>query len=129
MSSRGRQMWEEHMKYILAKDIAGMVNDTFQEDAVCYHNFPFFDSPPPYVIKGKQNIIRALATIFERQGALKAEEPFGWSESDDHIAYQIIVDSPNTGRWMVTDLWLLRDGKITHYFGYGNQLPLDKAVS
>lgn len=120
--TKGRQIFEEHMEYVKNKDFEGMVNDTFTDDAVLYHNFPFFDSPPPYVVKSKKAIIEAEIAIFERQGDLEVGEPQNFSESDDHLCYQIEINSPNTGRWMVTDFWYLKDGKIFQYFAYGYKL-------
>jgi len=120
--TEGRRLWEEHMKYVIAMDIEGMVNNTFHDDAVLYHNFPFFDTPGPYVVKGKKDIIAHEKVIFTRQGKMEVGEPFDWSESDSHICYQIVVNSPNTGRWMVTDFWYLKDHKIFQYFAYGYKL-------
>jgi len=128
MTTRGRAMFEEHMRYVRAKDIAGMVHDTFHDEAVYYHNFPFFETPPPFVITGKDKIIAALSTVFERQGDLRVGEPMGWSESDNHIAFQVLVTSPNTGSWLVSDFWYLRDGKVFQYFGYGMPMPLQEAL-
>lgn len=125
MTTRGKQWFDEHVRYVMAGDIAGMVNNTFRDDAVYYHNFPFFDAPPPFVISGKENIIKAMSVIFERQGKMRVGEPIDWSESDNHIALQILVISPNTGSWLITDFFGLRDGKVSEYFGYGRQLPLN----
>lgn len=124
MTTRGRAMFDEHMRYVRAMDIEGMVRDTFDDEAVYYHNFPFFETPPPFVLTGKGKIAHALKIIFERQGNLRVGEPMGWSESDHHIAFQVVVTSPNTGSWLVSDFWYLRDGKVFLYFGYGQPLPV-----
>jgi len=120
----GRKFFEEHMQYIATKDIASMVNNTYTEDAILYHNFPFFDGPPPYVVQGKEAIIKAKETIFapENQGDIQAGEPFNFVESKDFIGFQIVVTSPNTGKWLITDAWVLRDGKIARYFAMGYRL-------
>jgi len=107
------------MRYIAANDIVGMVNNTFTDDGVLYHNFPFFESPPPYVVRGKNAIIQANTLIFQRQGKIEAEEPFNFAEGDDFICFQIKFRSPNTGRWLVNDFWLLRAGRIAHCFSFG----------
>lgn len=44
-----RQFFEEHMRYVAAQDIDTMVNQTYTDDAILYHNFPYFDGPPPLV--------------------------------------------------------------------------------
>ena len=49
----GRQFFNEHMEYIAAKDMAGMVTNTYTEDAILYNPFPFLDTPPPNVVYDK----------------------------------------------------------------------------
>ena len=120
----GRKFFEEHMQYLAAKDVAGMVNNTYTEDAILYHNFPFFDGDPPYIVQGREAIIKTEEIIFapENQGEIEAGEPFNFVESEDFLGFQIIVKSPNTGKWLITDAWVLRDGKIARYFAMGYRL-------
>ena len=118
----GRQLFEEHMKYVMDRDFASMVRDTYTDDCVLIHNFPFFDGPAPYTVYGQEAIIEAETAIFERQGKIEAGEPFNFIEGEDFLAFQIIVTSPNTGKWVVNDYWNLRDGKIARYFAFGYHL-------
>ncbi|HYW78451.1 MAG TPA: nuclear transport factor 2 family protein [Thermoguttaceae bacterium] len=121
----GRKFFDEHMEYIMAKDFAAMVNETYTDDCVLVHNFAFFDDPPPYTVRGKEAIIEAETKIFQRQGDIEPGEPFNFVEGDDFLAFQIIVTSPNTGRWLINDVWHLRDGKIDRYFAFGYHLEDD----
>lgn len=118
--------WLDHIKYVHARDFKGMIDDTFTDDVIMYHNFEFFKTPPPYVVKGKKDVLNHWLTIFQRQGdGLKFGDPIIWSESADHIAYQIFIESPNTGRRLMNVLWLFRDGKVCQYFSYAYKLPIE----
>ncbi len=112
----GRKFFDEHMQYVAANDIAGMVNNTYTEDAVFYNTFPIINSPTPNIIRGREEIINAQKAIFEQQGNIKAGEPYNFIEDGDVISFQIEVTSPNTGKWKIADVWLMRDGKIARQF-------------
>lgn len=113
--------FDAHMRYVLEGRLDEMVRTTYHEDAVLYHNFPFFEGDPPYVAKGHDAIIATESTIFapENQGQIEAGEPFNFVGRHDFIGFQIIVTSPNTGRWLITDTWSIRDGKIAVYYAMG----------
>ena len=116
-----KAFFDEHMRYVLSGDLDAMVRNTYHEDAVLYHNFPFFDGEPPYVAEGHDAIIATETTIFapENQGKIEAGEPFNFVGRDDFIGFQIFVTSPKTGRWLITDNWMIRDGKIAVYYAMG----------
>lgn len=115
------KFFKEHMEYIAKGDYEGMVNDTYADDAVLYHNFPFFKGESPYIARGKKEIIDMEKVIFDpkNQGKITAGDPFNFVATEDFIGFQIIVTSPNTGKWLNTDAWVLRDGKITQYYAMG----------
>ena len=116
-----KAFFDAHMRYVEAGELDAMVRNTYAEDAVLYHNFPFFDGQPPYVVRGHDAIIATEKTIFapENQGKIEAGEPFNFVGRDDFIGFQIFVTSPNTGRWLITDCWVIRDGKIAVYYAMG----------
>ncbi len=118
----GLKFFNEHMQYVMANDIAGMVANTYTEDAKFYSTFPFLDTPPPNVFQGREEIIKAQKTIFERQGKIQADPPYNFIENEEFISFQIKITSPNTGKWIVTDVWAMRDGKIAHQFVLGDKI-------
>ena len=67
----GRQFFNEHMEYIAAKDMAGMVTNTYTEDAILYNPFPFLDTPPPNVIQGSEELIKVYNAFLEYQGEVQ----------------------------------------------------------
>lgn len=115
------QFFKEHMDYVLNGEVERMVRETYQPDSVLYHNFPFFPGEAPYIARGHDEIIYHEKTIFapENQGQITAGDPFNFVAREDMIAFQIIVTSPNTGRWLVTDCWFLREHKIQLYYAMG----------
>lgn len=121
-----RSFYEEHMQYVGAQDIATMVNSTYDEGAVLYHNFPYFEGPAPYLHEGKAEIIRAHLTIFspENHGAIKAGAPFNYieEEGESTIFFQIPIETPNRGNWVNTDFWILRDGKLYRQYVFGTRV-------
>ncbi len=116
-----RQFFEEHMRYVAAQDIDTMVNQTYTDDAILYHNFPYFDGLPPYIHQGKEAIIKAQRTIFDprNHGAIEAGAPFNFIEGDDFIFFQIPIKTPDRGNWVNTDFWAIRDNKLAYQFVFG----------
>ncbi len=115
------EVFDKHMRYIAKGDIAAMINDTFTEDAEFHHNWPFFAGEPPYVVRGRPEIIEATEIIFapDHQGKIVAGEPFNFVSGEGFLAFQIYVTSPVTGRWLITDCWLLRGDQIAKYVSFG----------
>ena len=112
----GRKFFDEHMKYIYANDIDGMIDDQYTQDAVLFSPFDVVPGQkPPHVVKGNA----ALKEFFHRyiawQGSINVEELSNFSETENSIFFQAIFTS-KTGRWAVGDAWHMTDGKIdTHY--------------
>lgn len=124
--TRLRSFYEEHMKYIGAQDIDTMVNNTYADDAVLYHNFPYFEGEPPYRHEGKAEIIKAHRTIFapENHGSIKVGPPFNYIEEEgaETIFFQVPIETPNTGNWVNVDFWILKDGKLYRQYVFGNKI-------
>ena len=62
MATFGRQFFDEHMAYIYAGDLDGMIDDQYDEDAVLISPFDILDTPPPHIIRGRE----ALKAFFHR---------------------------------------------------------------
>jgi hypothetical protein len=111
----GQRFFDEHMKYIYANDIDGMIDDQYTQDAVLFSPFDVMDTPPPHVVRGN----RALKEFFRRyiawQGSINVEQLSNFCETENSIFFQAIFTS-KTGRWAVGDAWHMTGGKIdTHY--------------
>jgi ketosteroid isomerase-like protein len=126
-----REFFEEHMRYVAAQDIDTMVNITYTDDAVLYHNFPYFEGLPPYTHQGKEAIINAQITIFNPQnhGAIKAGEPLNFIEGEDFIFFQIPITTPDRGNWVNTDFWVIRDNNLAYQFVFGYRVDVPQISS
>lgn len=118
----GREFFDTHMKYIVAGDMVGMVTDTYTEDAILYNAFPFLDTPPPNVIKGREALIKAFEAYLAYQGEIQVDSLYNFLETEDVISFQATITSPKTGKWAVGDVWTLEDGKISRHFGFAHRL-------
>jgi hypothetical protein len=112
----GRKFFDEHMKYIYANDIDGMIDDQYTQDAVLFSPFDVVPgTKPPHVIKGNTALKEFFHTYIAWQGSINVEELSNFSETENSIFFQAIFTS-KTGRWAVGDAWHMTDGKIdTHY--------------
>lgn len=111
----GRKFFDEHMAFIYANDIDGMIDAQYTEDAVLFSPFDVMDTPPPHVVKGRA----ALKAFFHRyiawQGAIDVESVDNFSETENSIFFQAVFTS-HTGKWAVGDAWHMTGGQIdTHY--------------
>ncbi|MGH7966894.1 MAG: hypothetical protein ACRERD_34575 [Candidatus Binatia bacterium] len=117
----GRKFFDEHMAYIAANDIDGMIDDQYTQDAVLISPFDILDVPPPHVVRGNQ----ALKDFFHKyaawQGSINVESLYDFAETDDSICFHAIFTS-NTGRWVVGDDWYMRDGKIHRHYSFAHKL-------
>lgn len=118
----GRQFFDEHMQYIIRKDMAGMVKNTYTEDAILYNAFPFLDTLPPNVIQGQEELIKVFEAYLNYQGDIQVDSLYNFLETEDVISFQATITSPKTGKWAVGDAWLMQDGKIARHFGYAHSL-------
>ncbi|GAB4215836.1 MAG: hypothetical protein OHK0012_16890 [Synechococcales cyanobacterium] len=118
----GRTFFDRHMEYIAAKDVEGMVRDTYTLDAKLYNAFPFLDTPPPNVISGHADLIRVFKAYLDYQGEIQILTLYNCLESEDVLSFQSTFVSPKTGVWAVGDTWVMQGGKIHRHFGFAHQI-------
>ena len=118
----GRKFFDEHMEYLATKRVADMVNNTYAEDAILYNAFPFMDTSPPNVVKGRKALIETFTNYLEYQGEIQVDSLYNFLETDDVISFQATITSPKTGKWAVGDVWLMESGQIARHFGFAHKL-------
>ncbi|MBD2211691.1 nuclear transport factor 2 family protein [Calothrix sp. FACHB-156] len=118
----GRQFFDEHINYLVTKDVTGMVTNTYTEDAILYNAFPFLDTPPPNVIKGREALIKVFEAYLEYQGEIQVDPLYNFLETQDVISFQTTMTSRKTGKWAIGDIWWLKDGKVSRHFGFAHRL-------
>jgi predicted SnoaL-like aldol condensation-catalyzing enzyme len=120
-STFGRTFFDQHMAYISAKDVDGMVDDQYTEEAVLISPFDILDTPPPHIVRGNQALKEFFRKYLDWQGGIKVESLYNFAELDDSITFHAILTS-NTGRWVVSDAWHMRDGKIDRHYSFAYKL-------
>jgi ketosteroid isomerase-like protein len=117
----GRKFFDEHMKYIYANDIDGMIDDQYTEDAVLFSPFDVLDTPPPHVVRGRAALKAFFQKYLAYQGSINVEELSNFSETENSIFFQAIFTS-KTGRWAVGDAWHMTNGQIDTHYSFAQRL-------
>jgi hypothetical protein len=117
----GRKFFDEHMAYIASKDVDGLVDDQYTDDAVLVSPFDILDVPPPHIVRGNQALKDFFKRYLDWQGEINLESLYNFAELDDSICFHAIVNS-HTGRWLVGDGWKLQDGKIDRHYSFAYKL-------
>lgn len=118
----GRKFFDRHMEYIVAKDMEGMIRDTYTEDAALYNAFPFLDEPPPNVIRGQEALIKVFNQYLDYQGEIQVMSLCKFLDSEEVISFQATFISKKTGVWAVGDTWLMQGEKIHRHFGFAHRI-------
>ena len=125
MAMTGKEFFDLHIKYILAGDVIGMVENTYTEDATWYNPFPFLPEPAPNVIKGRVSLIDAMNKYFDyHKGSINVTSLYNFLDTPDVISFQSSFDSVQTGSWIVGNCWMMRDGKIHQHIGFAHRSAL-----
>lgn len=118
------KMYEEHIQYILDKDIDGILNNQYTEDALLISSFSG-DRKPLYY-KGHEQLREHFQGILAIEG-LETEIAF-WAETDDPPTLMIVEaitmkTAEGESSMRFADSWVLRDGKIAIHFAGMTQYP------
>jgi hypothetical protein len=120
-TSPGQKFLDEHMAYIAARDVEGMIDNQYTDDAALISPFNILESPPPHVVRGREALKDFMRTYLDWQGEINVERFYDFAELDDSICFQAIFTS-HTGRWVVGDEWHLRDGLIDRHYSFAHKL-------
>lgn len=112
-----RQFFDEHMDYVAKKDIDGMVNAQYHEDAVLITFFDYKETKPPHYVRGHAELKSFFEEYQKILGDIKIKTMTELAETEDTISFQAIFDC-NLGEKKVGDGLYLKDGKISRHFGY-----------
>jgi|TARA_A100001011_G_scaffold122679_1_gene129506 hypothetical protein len=118
----GKAFFDTHMEYISKNDMEGMVKDTYSPDAALYNAFPFLDTPPPNIIRGTDELIKAFKGYLEYQGDIQVDKLYNFLDSEEVISFQAVITSSKTGQWAVSDTWLMKNEMIFRHFGTAHKL-------
>jgi hypothetical protein len=107
-TTAGRTFYDRQVGYLKAKDVDGLVDNHYNDDAVLVR----FDS----VIKGKDALKQFFHQYVEMLGDIEVESTDQFAETEDTIFFEATVKS-KLGRAQVYDAWVLKNGKISYHFG------------
>ncbi|ACK64466.1 hypothetical protein PCC8801_0368 [Rippkaea orientalis PCC 8801] len=116
------KMYQEHIQYLLDKDIEGILNNQYTEDALLISSF----TKEPQYFKGREQLKEHFQGILAIEN-LQTEVTF-WAETDDPqtlmIVEAITMKTPEgEAKMRFADSWVLRDGKIAIHFAGMTQYP------
>lgn len=103
----GHKFYEEQIDYLVAKDIGGLIDNHYNEDAVLIS----FD----LVVKGREALKAHFQDYLATLGHLEVKSTDKFRETEDTIFIEASVIS-NLGPAVVFDAWTLKDGKIAYHF-------------
>lgn len=121
MTTPGRKFFDEHMEYLYAGNIDGMIDNQYQQDAVLISPFDFLDSPPPHIVQGRAALKDFFKKYMEWQGSINVESLYDFAETEDAISFQAIITA-STGRWVVGDAWYMQNGLIAYHFSFAHKI-------
>jgi hypothetical protein len=120
-TTHGRKFFDEHMDYIGKKDVDGMIDNQYTEDAVLISPFDILDTPPPHIVRGNKALKDFFKKYLDWQGSINVESLYDFAETDNSVYFQAIFTS-KTGRWFVGDGWHLTGGKIDTHYSYAYKI-------
>ncbi len=125
MPSQAKIFFDRHLEYLAQNDLAGMVNDSYHENAILYNAFPIYAELPPWnVVRGRQEILRLFKDYLDFQGEIIVEKVHNYFEDGNVISFQAVINSPKSGRWAAGDIWFMdADFKmIMRHYGFAHKL-------
>jgi hypothetical protein len=120
-TTSGRIFFDEHMAYINNKDIDGMIDDQYTQDAVLISPFDILDTPPPHTVRGNEALKDFFHRYIDWQGSINVESLYDFAEPENSIFFQAIFTS-RTGRWVVGDAWHMTNGKIDTHYSFAHKI-------
>lgn len=118
----GRKFFDEHMAYIYANDIDGMIDNQYHEDAVLISPFDVIPgSSPPHIVRGRAALKEFFHTYIAWQGSIDVESLYDFAETEEAVFFQAIFTS-RTGRWVVGDAWHMKDGMIYYHYSFAHKI-------
>jgi predicted SnoaL-like aldol condensation-catalyzing enzyme len=121
MATPGRQFFDEHMAYIYAGNLDGMIDDQYREDAILISPFDIMDTPPPHIVRGREALKAFFHKYIEWQGSINVESVYDFAETEDAITFQAVFTS-HTGKWVVGDAWYIKEKKIAYHFSFAHKI-------
>jgi ketosteroid isomerase-like protein len=104
----GWRFFQKHLSFFYNKDVDGLLASDYTDDAVVVS----YD----FAIKGKENLKGLFTAYLQQMGDIKVKSYDHYRETDDSILVEATMDTSGAGERKVWDVFVMRDGKISHHF-------------
>jgi hypothetical protein len=104
---QAREFYEEQLAYLLAKDVDGLIDNHYNEDAMLIG----FD----FVVKGRDALKAHFRTYLHTLGHLEVKTTSKFSKTEETLFFEASVVS-DLGPAEVYDAMVLQNGKISYHF-------------
>jgi ketosteroid isomerase-like protein len=103
----GRKFYEEQLNYLFAKDVDGLIDNHYNEDALLVS--------VDFVVKGRDALKKHFRNYLAMLGNLEVKSTDKFQETEDTAILEASVVS-DLGPAHVYDSWVLKNGKIAYHF-------------
>ncbi len=104
----GWKFYERHINYFVIKDVNGLVENDYNEDAVLIS----FD----FTVKGHEALKDIFKGYLEMIGDLELKSTDNFTETEDSIFLEATIETSKLGERKVYDVFVMKNGKISYHF-------------
>jgi len=105
--SPGWKFYENHLKFFYNKDVNGLVANDYNEDALLIT----FD----FAVRGHEQLKQVFRAYLDMIGEFTVISTDNFTEAEDVIFLEATLDTAKAGIRKVYDVFILRNGKISHH--------------
>jgi ketosteroid isomerase-like protein len=103
----GREFYDRHIRFLLDRDVDGLVASNYNEDAVLVTHTA--------IARGREELARFFRGYLEVLGELEVLSTDKFTDTGDTILFEATMRSA-LGEARVYDAFVLREGKIDYHF-------------
>lgn len=107
-TSPGRQFLDKQLEYLGAKNVDGLVDNHYKDDALLVG----FD----FTARGKEALREHFRNYLQTLGDLEMKSLDKFTETGDTIFLEATVETSNLGVAQVYNAFVLDNGKVTYHF-------------
>jgi len=125
-SSPGQKIFQEHMGFLMSRNLQGLLENQYAPDAVLISPFDVVPGKsPPHIIKAGPEMIDFFTKWLDYHGQMNLDSLYDFAELDDTVFFQAIITSQK-GKWVLGEAWHMNgSGKIDRHYGFAHQIDPD----
>ena len=108
MDGKLRAIYDRQLAYYAAKDIEGLLQNNYSEDAV----LTMFD----YQVKGREALRKHFNGFFAMAGNVTFKSTDRFIETEHTVLIEASAETEKLGSMVFIDAFVIRDGKIDYQF-------------